>query len=111
MVLVNTSYVCLVENLTNAISLRGQEKSLILKFRQEVGVPVRIQNDNDVFFYLQLRMKEFSSNVLSKIPICIDILDESVDEAFPVMDGFHQPDTFGINDDVPPNNPTRNVHE
>ena len=59
--------------------------------------------------------------MLSKIPICIDILDESVDEAFPInlgesnhipdIDSFHQQDTFGINDDVPPNNPTRNVHQ
>ena len=38
MVLVNTSYVCLGENLTNDMRLIGQKKSLILKFLQEVGV-------------------------------------------------------------------------
>ncbi|GMN67835.1 hypothetical protein TIFTF001_036909 [Ficus carica] len=43
--------------------------------------PVRIQCDADVNFYIQLKNKDVY--VLSKFPISIDVLDESVAEAIP----------------------------
>lgn len=83
MVPLNTSYIGLLEMLINVMCLRGQGKSLVLQYCVEVGMThVRIQNDTDVFFYLQLKKKDV--HVLSKFPLCIDFVDESVDEALPV---------------------------
>ncbi|GMN59277.1 hypothetical protein TIFTF001_028373 [Ficus carica] len=53
-----------------------------MRYGVEPGLPlVRIQCDADVKFYIQLKKKDV--HVLSKFPITIDVLDESVAETMP----------------------------
>ncbi|GMN65792.1 hypothetical protein TIFTF001_034875 [Ficus carica] len=75
-------YVGLIELVRSVIRLRGQEKTIVMRYAVELGMPpMRIQCDADVNFYIQLKKKDVY--VLSKFPISINVLDESVAEATP----------------------------
>ncbi|GMN62468.1 hypothetical protein TIFTF001_031540 [Ficus carica] len=76
------TYVGLIELVRSVIGMMGLEKTIIMRYAIEPGMPsVRIQYDADVNFYIQLKKKDV--HVLSKFLISIDVLDESVAEAIP----------------------------
>ncbi|GMN48193.1 hypothetical protein TIFTF001_017370 [Ficus carica] len=78
----NSTYVGLVELVRSVIGIRGPDKNRVLRYGVEPGLPlVRTQCDADVKFYIQLKKKDV--HVLSKFPVTIDVLDESVAEAMP----------------------------
>ncbi|GMN70093.1 hypothetical protein TIFTF001_039136 [Ficus carica] len=72
----------LIELVRNVIGIRGPDKTIVIRYGVEPGMPlVRIQCDADVKFYIQLKKKDV--HVLSKFSITIDVLDESAVEAMP----------------------------
>ncbi|GMN21570.1 hypothetical protein TIFTF001_051138 [Ficus carica] len=76
------TYVGLFELVGGVIGIRGQDNTIVMRYGVESGMPpVRIQCDAGVNFYIQLKKKDV--HVLSKFPISIDVLDESVAEAIP----------------------------
>ena len=78
----NTTYIGLLELVTNVLGIRGQDKSLSLRYVAKPGeAPVKIQSDYDVNFYLDIKKKDV--HVLNRFLIYVDILDESVAEALP----------------------------
>ncbi|GMN27744.1 hypothetical protein TIFTF001_044155 [Ficus carica] len=82
----NSTYVGLVELVRSVIGIRGPDKNIVMRYGVEPGLPlVRIQCDADVKFYIQLKKKDV--HVLSKFPVTIDVLDESVAEAMPAEVG------------------------
>ncbi|GMN47197.1 hypothetical protein TIFTF001_016371 [Ficus carica] len=83
-ILVNetATYVGLIELVRSAISIRGPAKTIVMRYGVEPELPlVRIQCDADVKFYIYLKKKD--AHMLSKLPITIDVLDESAAEAMP----------------------------
>ncbi|GMN48335.1 hypothetical protein TIFTF001_017511 [Ficus carica] len=76
------TYVGLIELMRSVIGIKGLDKTIVMRYAVEPEMPpVRIQCDADVNFYIQLKKKD--AHVLSKFPISIDVLDESVAEAIP----------------------------
>ncbi|GMN47955.1 hypothetical protein TIFTF001_017128 [Ficus carica] len=80
------TYVGLIELVMSVIGIKDLDKTIVMRYVVEPGMPlVRIQYDADVNFYIQLNKKDV--HVLSKFPISIDVLDESVAEAIPLEVG------------------------
>ncbi|GMN52340.1 hypothetical protein TIFTF001_021485 [Ficus carica] len=88
MVPLTATYVGLIELVRSVIGLSGQEKTIVMKYVVEPGMPlVRTQSDADVCFYIQPKKNDV--HVLSKFSINIDVLDESVAEAMFVSTMFN----------------------
>ncbi|GMN58920.1 hypothetical protein TIFTF001_028031 [Ficus carica] len=86
------NYVGLIELVRSVIRIRGLEKTIVMRYAVEpIMLHVKIHCDADVYFNIQLKKKDI--HALSKFPISIDVLDESVVEAIPpeVRESNHIP--------------------
>ena len=84
------SYAGLTNLLTDALELRGKGKTLVLKYSVQDGEPpIKVRSDEDVIFYLELKKRDV--HVLSKFPLCVDVVDQPLVDMLP-------PDNAGSNE-------------